>query len=140
MKQPLLILGQYHEDERGILKYNNTFDLTSIKRFYTIEPVNTHIYRGWQAHKIEQRWFTAIKGTFEIKTLLIDDWESPAKDLEQQRFYIQDKTLNILQVPAGYATCIRATKVQSVLGVFSDYPLGLPNDQYRYDLHYFLST
>ena len=48
------------------LDNNNNFDLSSIKRIYFIENKNTSILRRWQGHKIEQRWFSAVIGSFKI--------------------------------------------------------------------------
>jgi len=39
--KPTLILGGNHQDKRGILKYNNDFDVTLVKRFYIIENIDT---------------------------------------------------------------------------------------------------
>lgn len=137
MQQPQLIKGNAHNDERGRLKYNNAFDLSQIKRLYTIEPASTDFKRGWQGHKIEQRWFTALKGSFEIKTIVVDDWENPNRDLEQQIFTLEADSLDILHIPAGYITCIQALEENALLGVFADYRLGELNDEYRYELNHF---
>ena len=49
-----LIQGNISIDQRGVLKYNNDFDLTEIKRLYIIQNDSKNIIRGWQGHKIEQ--------------------------------------------------------------------------------------
>lgn len=140
MQEPQLIKGHAHKDERGSLKYNNSFDLSQVKRFYTIEPIDTDFKRGWQGHKIEQRWFTALKGSFEIRTIAIDDWESPKRDLEQQISVLSENVLDILHIPAGFVTCIQALEANAALGVFADYPVGALNDEYRYELDCFASV
>jgi len=63
---PKIITGNSHTDTRGTLYYNNDFDASEIKRVYVIENATTDIIRAWQGHKIEQRWFSAIKGSFKI--------------------------------------------------------------------------
>lgn len=138
MPQPQLIIGNTHTDERGSLKYNNAFDLSQIKRFYIIQPASTDFKRGWQGHKIEQRWFTVLKGGFEIKTIEVDNWERPNMVLEQQIFTLEADSLDILHIPAGFITCIQAKEEISILGVFADYPVGALNDEYRYELNYFI--
>lgn len=137
MPQPQLIKGSAHKDERGSLKYNNAFDLSQIKRLYTIEPASIGFKRGWQGHKIEQRWFTVLKGSFEITIIEVDDWESPKSDLEQKVFNLEADTLDILHIPAGYITCIQAIEENAILGVFADYPVGEIKDEYRFELNYF---
>ena len=63
----MLLVGKKHQDERGIITYNNDFDASQIKRMYTIENHSTDFIRGWQGHKVEQRWFACMKGGFKIK-------------------------------------------------------------------------
>ena len=63
---PTLILGKNYKDNRGVLKYNNVFDVSLVKRMYIIENVDTIFIRCWQGHKIEQRWFTSVAGKFKI--------------------------------------------------------------------------
>jgi dTDP-4-dehydrorhamnose 3,5-epimerase-like enzyme len=140
MPQPQFINGSAHKDERGSLKYNNAFDLSPIKRFYTIEPASIDFKRGWQGHKIEQRWFTVLKGSFEITIIEVDDWESPNRDLEQQIFTLAAAALDVLYIPAGFITCIQAKEENAILGVFADYQLGELNDEYRYELNHFSSA
>ena len=70
-----LIQGNISRDQRGVLKYNNDFDLTEIKRLYIIQNDSKNIIRGWQGHKIEQRWFTSLSGIFKINLIEIDNWE-----------------------------------------------------------------
>ncbi len=53
-----------HTHSRGTLFYNNNFDTSAIKRIYVIENQSVDFIRGWQGHKIEQRWFSVIKGSF----------------------------------------------------------------------------
>ena len=76
-----LLEGNRFEDERGIITYNNDFDATKIKRIYTIENHSTEYVRGWQGHKIEQRWFACMKGSFEISVIAVNDFNQPSKNL-----------------------------------------------------------
>lgn len=140
MQQRQLIKGHAHNDERGSLKYNNAFDLSQIKRFYTIVPASTTFKRGWQGHKIEQRWFTALKGSFEIRRIVVDNWESPNRDLEQETFTLAAATLDVLHIPAGNITCIQALEVNALLGIFADYQVGVLQDEYKYELNHFSSA
>lgn len=137
---PSIINGDNHKDNRGILKYNNDFDLSTIKRMYTIENANIDIKRGWQGHKIEQRWFTVISGKFEIMVLKIDDWECPVVNIKPTIFEITTENLDVLHVPSGYITCIQATIENSKLVIMSDYILGEISDEFKFDLNYFDCT
>lgn len=134
-----LLEGKRHEDVRGVITYNNDFDASNIKRIYTIENHSTTFIRGWQGHQIEQRWFAAMKGAFEIAVIQVDDFENPSPYLPIQTFNLTDETLTYLQIPAGCITAIQANEKDSKLLVLSDYSLGEIKDEYRYPINYFIN-
>ena len=134
---PKIIKGNCHFDSRGSLFYNNDFDATEIKRIYVIENQNTDFIRAWQGHKIEQRWFSAMQGSFEIKLIEIDDWEQPSKDLVPFVYSVNAEKLNVIHVPQGYASSIRSLEEGSKLLVMANYILGENNDDYRFAADYF---
>lgn len=133
----MLLEGKKHQDERGIITYNNDFDTSIIKRIYTIENLSTDFIRGWQGHKIEQRWFACMKGSFEIAVIQIDDFENPSKDLMINKYQLNDEKLTYLHVPAGCITAIQSKEENSKLLVLSNYGLGEISDEFRYSLDYF---
>jgi dTDP-4-dehydrorhamnose 3,5-epimerase-like enzyme len=134
---PKLIKGNSHEDARGTLIYNNDFDALNIKRIYVIKNQNTDFVRAWQGHQIEQRWFSAMKGSFKIELIAIDDWDSPNKKSERFEFVLHSKKLDVLHIPAGYVSSIQSLVEGSKLLVMADYLLGVHEDDYRYDSGYF---
>lgn len=135
--KPTLLVGDVHKDSRGSLYYNNIFDLNKIKRIYYIESENTSVIRAWQGHKIEQRWFSAVHGSFNILLIQIDSWEEPNKSLEPQEFILSSNTLDVLHIPKGYVSSIQALEEFSKLLVMADYLLGELNDEYKYPQNYF---
>lgn len=134
---PKLITGNRHSDQRGILLYNNDFDASLIKRIYIIENENLEFKRGWQGHQIEQRWFSAVSGSFKIQLIKIDNWEKPSVDLEIFTYVIDSEKLNVVHVPKGYVSSIQSLELNSKLLVMADYLLGEIKDEYRYDIDYF---
>ena len=134
---PTLIKGMNYKDKRGILSFNNDFDMSSIKRIYSIKNVNTSFVRAWQGHAIERRWFSVVKGSFEIKLIKIDNWENPTKSLEVFSRIINDENFDVLCVPGGYVSSIQALEENSKLLLMSDYRLGDIEDEYRFDSNYF---
>lgn len=134
---PQIIQGNIHSDYRGVLYYNNSFDALVIKRIYFIENRDTDFIRAWQGHKIEQRWFSAANGSFEIKLIAVDNWETPSLNLEQLVFTISSQKLDVLHIPAGYISSIRSLTADAKLLVMADYLLGEIKDEYRYDSGYF---
>ncbi|MCX8523541.1 WxcM-like domain-containing protein [Chryseobacterium formosus] len=137
MSQVMIFEGNRHEDERGVITYNNEFDFSKIKRLYTIENHSTDFIRGWQGHKIEQRWYSCFKGSFEIAVIEVDDFTNPSKDLTILKYLLIDEVLTYLYIPAGCITAIQSKSEGSKLLVLADYSLGEIADEYRYSLKYF---
>lgn len=133
----MLLGGEKYQDERGIITFNNDFEALPIKRIYTIENHSTQIIRGWQGHKIEQRWFACMKGSFEISVIEVDDFTNPSKDLTIKKYILTDEVLTYLHIPAGCLTAIQAKSENSKLLILADHKLGEINDEYRFDLNYF---
>lgn len=134
---PQIIKGNSHADDRGVLQFNNDFNALEVKRIYTIENRDAAFVRGWQGHKIEQRWFSAIKGSFRIQLIAIDNWEQPSKDCKLFTFIINSEKLDVLHVPQGYVSSIQSLEEGAKLLVMSDYLLGETKDEYRYESDYF---
>ena len=135
--QPKLLKGKSYIDSRGSLSFNNNLDLSTVKRMYFIENININFIRGWQGHKIEKRWFNAVRGSFKIQLIKIDDWIRPTKNLTKEEFILTSKTLDVFYIPKGHVSSIQALELKSKLLVMSDYFLGEIKDEYRYDLDYF---
>lgn len=132
-----LYTGQRFEDQRGILKFNNDIDLSSIKRIYTVENASIDMVRGWQGHRIEQRWFACMKGAIEIFVIELDNFEKPSTNLPIVSYTLTDSELTYLHVPAGCVTAIKSKEKNSKLLVLADYKRGEVNDEYRFELTYF---
>tara|TARA_R110001606_G_scaffold24223_3_gene80442 strand:- start:20969 stop:21388 length:420 start_codon:yes stop_codon:yes gene_type:complete len=135
--KPVLISGKNHHDSRGILTYNNDFDVTLVKRIYLIENKDMVFVRGWQGHKIEKRWFTVVEGSFKIELIRIDDWENPSKELDKITFEITSLSADVLHVPEGYVSSIQATKEASKLLVMADYKINDIQDEFKFASNYF---
>ena len=133
---PHIIFGGNHIDHRGELKFNNSFNMAQVKRFYSISLNKKHI-RRWQGHKIEQRWFTAISGRFNIQLISVDNWVKPSINLPKIDFELSSKTLDVLHIPSNYLTSIEALDDNSILLLMSDYGLNEINDEHRFPEEYF---
>lgn len=131
---PRLIPGGSHSDVRGALTFNNDFDATSIKRMYTIQNADEHSIRGWQGHKIEQRWFSAINGSFKIQILSIEYFENGKFDLKPFQFELKSDNMDILHIPAGFVSSIQSLEENSKLLILADYHTGEINDEYRFSM------
>lgn len=136
-----IIQGGISLDKRGQIRYVNEFDMSLIKRFYIIKNTNTKIIRGWRAHKIEQRWFYSLSGSFEFNFVEIDNWQLPSSDLQIKNHILKAEDLQMLHVPAGFGTAFSALEDNSELLVFSDYGIEhAPLDDYSWPVDYFLKN
>lgn len=134
--KPGIQLGSVHTDARGKLKYNNDFDLSVIKRMYVLEHPSTKTIRGWQGHKIEQRWFVAVSGSFVIKAVKMEP-VGKRRGFDILTFELKSEAVDVMHVPAGYATSIQALEEESKLVVYADYAMGEIEDEHRFELKYF---
>jgi|SRR5690606_14219419 len=133
-----IIRGGISLDNRGQIRYVNEFDMSSIKRFYIIQNSDTELIRGWRAHRIEDRWFYVISGSFEINIVQIDNWDQPSVDLSIHKYNLSAEKLQLVHLPAGYGTAIRALEKNSELLVFANYGLEHASfDNYTWPLDYF---
>jgi len=72
---PYIIKRDLSKDNKGKLFSRNRFDMSLVKRMYSIENCDSNYIRGWKGHKIKTRWFFATKGSITINTILISDLE-----------------------------------------------------------------
>lgn len=133
-----IIQGGVAKDHRGQIRFVNDFDMSLVKRFYIIKNLDTELVRGWRAHKIEQRWFYVLSGSFSVDLVKIDNWEVASPDLPVDNMIISAANLRVLHVPAGYATAFKALEPESELLVYADYGIEhAVNDDHTYPLEYF---
>ena len=134
------IKGGIAKDERGQIRYVNDFDMSSVKRFYIIRNSDVELIRGWRGHRIEKRWFFVLSGSFEFNIVKIDNWNAPARDLPVDKLTLEAKELQILHIPPGYSTAIRATMPHAELLVYGDFGIEhAPQDDYTWGLDYFIN-
>ncbi|MEM8520388.1 WxcM-like domain-containing protein [Flavobacterium sp. PL12] len=136
-ESPNIIKGNSDSDDRGTISFNNEFNAIEVKRIYFIENAVLNFVRGWQGHQIEQRWFSAVQGSFKICTRAIDNWKNPSKELSFESFTLSAATFDVLHVPKGYVTSIQSLEENSRLMAMSNHSLGAVSDEYRFDINYF---
>ena len=140
MELPKIIKGNSFTDIRGTIYFNNSFDTSEIKRMYIIQNSSVNVIRGWQGHKVEHRWFSAVQGEFEIYLIEVDNWETPSKDLQSIKYNLSSDKMNVLHVPPGFVSSIRSKESASKLLAMSNYGIEEINDEYRYENEYFKLT
>ena len=117
--------GGVHVDARGRLRFCNDFDMTSVKRFYTISNSQEQPVRGWIGHKKETKWLFPIKGITTIKV------ESMSGSACSKSYILSEDKPTILRIPGGNWFCIEQHEDAEVM-VFSDCKVdGYENDDFR---------
>lgn len=134
MSEVKIIEGELYSDERGVIASLNNFKFDSIRRCYFVRHSRTDILRGWNGHRYESKWFYPLKGTFAVAVVRIDDMENPKPAEEPSVYILSDKKSEILAVPAGHATCLKALEKDSIIMVGSDKLLEeSKSDSYKFD-------
>ena len=132
--EPNFIKGGKHVDERGDLEFFNDFDMSPIKRVYFTTHFDTDVVRAWQGHTIESRWFYCVKGSFTVKLVEIDNWESPSDNLKVYEYKLTADNQQILYIPNGFANGFKALEKDAKLMILSNYGFNeIENDQIRFD-------
>ena len=123
-----LIQGGLHTDARGVLCFCNDFDMSAVKRFYTVSNSSEQPVRGWIGHKKETKWFFPLKGrtVIEVENFnRVDRVERVEMDAERPC---------VLKVPPGNWFSIKQDGNAEVM-VFSDCKVGeFENDDFRREL------
>ena len=135
-----------HTDARGSLRFCNDFDLSAVKRFYTIANSADRPVRGWIGHKRETKWFFPLKGTTVIVVEPMDnsrveraervkgmgdDIDVSTCSTRSTRFILAETNPSVLRVPPGNWFCIEQHDGAEVM-VFSDCKVGeYENDDLR---------
>ena len=128
-----LIQGGTYADDRGSLRFCNDFDMSAVRRFYTIANSVEQPVRGWIGHKRETKWFFPLKGTTTVTVEPMAGETLAAKDAEvaKESFVLNSDRLSVLKVKPGNWFCIEQHDGAEVM-VFSDCRVGeFENDDFR---------
>jgi dTDP-4-dehydrorhamnose 3,5-epimerase len=121
MASPIIIKCGAYADARGALRFCNGFDMTPVKRFYTILNSPEEPVRGWIGHKKETKWLFPIKGTTLI---CVESFNVESQNGSSVEKFVLDATApQVLQVPPGNWFCIEQHDGAEVM-VFSDCNVG----------------
>ena len=138
--KPVLIQGGSHVDARGALRFCNDFDMSAVKRFYTIANSAEQPVRGWIGHKRETKWFFPLRGITTIVVESMDDSRAERADRVEaeendstwlQKYTLSSDTPSVLKVQSGNWFCIKQDGNAEVM-VFSDCKVGeFKDDDFR---------
>ena len=120
--------GNRFQDDRGVLIYNNDFDMAEVKRSYIIDHDRSFI-RAFHGHIHEKKWCQVLEGKFRVVTCkLIEDgykYKSTEKIcyrpdiLSIQVFYLESDG-DVLAIPAGFTNGFQNITTSGKIQFFSD--------------------
>lgn len=129
-----IIEGGRHEDARGALRFCNDFDMSPVKRFYTIANSAEQPKRGWIMHKRETKWFFPMRGVTVISIEACDDGRGGSPSRPQQKYVLSAEQPAVLCVPPNHWFYIEQHEGAEVQ-VFSNCFVGeFENDNFRKDI------
>ena len=129
------IEGSTFEDSRGRLIFCNDLDMAPVVRFYRIRPGDTRQIRGWQGHQRETKWFHCLHGSFLINTVAVENFGAVDASKHPEVYTLTADKPEILKVPGGMCTALKALESGSEVIVFSDKSLKeSASDDFRYPL------
>jgi dTDP-4-dehydrorhamnose 3,5-epimerase-like enzyme len=132
--EPHLIEGALAVDDRGSVSFVNGFDFAGVKRFYLVTNHRAGFVRAWHAHRREAKYVTVTRGAAVIGAVKVDNWESPSRNLEVDRYVLSAQKPAVLYIPAGYANGFMSLTEDATLMFFSTSTLEESRgDDIRYD-------
>ena len=110
--------------------------MKDVIRFYVIEHADTLIVRAWQGHRVEQKWFYVIQGSFKVILIQPDNWENPSNELDSEEFNLTATDPRVLYVPGNYINGFKALQANSKIIVFSSFTVEeSSNDSFRFEMN-----
>jgi dTDP-4-dehydrorhamnose 3,5-epimerase-like enzyme len=135
--KPILIEGGLAVDDRGQVSFVNDYNFEGVKRFYMVSNHQQHFVRAWHGHKLESKYVMVVSGVAIVAAVAIDDWQSPARDLEIHRYVLSANRPSVLFIPAGYANGFKTLTADTKIMFFSTATLEeSKGDDYRFDAYY----
>ena len=114
-----LITGNTFTDHRGILRYVNENSPGYFCRFYIITHTDINVVRAWQGHKIEEKAFYVISGSFTIAVVQPQNFDVLSDNETPVFFNLSEDNGQFLRVPGGCYTGIKASTLNATLLVLS---------------------
>lgn len=132
-----VINGDLFVDDRGVLRFVNDFDFSSVKRFYQVENVGLDVIRAFHGHQKEGKYVYVARGSVIFCAVKLDNLENPSKFVPVERFILSDKKPQIIYVPPMHANGFRALEKDTQVIFFSTSTLEESRgDDYRFPVDY----
>jgi dTDP-4-dehydrorhamnose 3,5-epimerase len=129
--------GDVFVDDRGTLRFVNTFPFKGVKRFYQIENFDKKVIRAFHGHMKEGKYFYVPSGTILLCAAPMSDPKDPSKEVKVERLVMSAKKPRIVFIPPGYANGFRSLEKNTSIVIFSTSSLEeSKGDDYRFPYDY----
>ena len=112
----MLLQGDTFTDDRGKLRFVNTFDFSNVKRFYQVENHRQGFIRAWHGHQNEGKYVYVAKGSALVGAVPLDEGFEHA---EPKRFVLTAEKPQILWIPPKHANGFMNLKEDTIIMFFS---------------------
>lgn len=135
--KPILLSGNIHVDERGIIRFVNEFDFQGVKRFYQAINFDVGTIRAFHGHRKEGKYVYVSSGSALVCAVRIDTFNNPSKKTQVERYVLSDQINQILYIPPHFANGWKALSANTILIFFSTSTLkSSAVDDYRFPYDY----
>ncbi len=119
---PQIIEGGLATDDRGTLRFVNSFDFYNIKRFYQVENHAEGFIRAWHGHLKEAKYVYVARGAAVVKAFPFDldaNKKAYPKESIPESFVLSDEKPSILYIPEGYMNGFKTLVSDTIIQFFS---------------------
>lgn len=104
--------GNQFIDDRGSVKFVNSFDFEGVKRFYQVSNHSKGFIRAWHGHMKEAKYVYAAKGSALVGLVNLETEEI-------EKLTLTSEKPSVLYIPAGYANGFKTLTDDASLIFFS---------------------
>jgi dTDP-4-dehydrorhamnose 3,5-epimerase len=108
----IVIRGDISVDERGSVRFVNSFEFKDVKRFYQVENHEKGYIRAWHGHKVAETYIYVVKGSAWVGVINMDNKSSIMHVLS-------DKLPTVLWVPPGSWNGFKTLEEGTIVMFFS---------------------
>lgn len=135
--EPQLFSGDVRSDERGSVRFINTFNFEGVKRFYHVRNATTKVIRAFHGHMKEAKYVYVVRGQIMLAFVKLTDAHTPSPSQKVHTVVLSEDTPSIQYIPPGYANGFKVLKEDSDVIFFSTSTLEeSKQDDFRFDPTY----
>lgn len=134
---PIIFDGGYAKDERGSVRFVNTFHFKDVKRFYQVENEPRQSVRAFHGHMKEAKYVYVTKGRVLLCAVHLSDPSRPSKKVKVWKYVLSSASPKVLYIPPAYANGFKSLTPDASVIFFSTATVEESKlDDYRFDKNY----